>query len=190
MPSTYQAISLSRRSFLTIGALSAGAIAATGVVGSLSGCSHPQTTASGFSFLRSADLALFSALIPVVLGNLVHSDSQNYQALVVNILKNVDGACAKLGAKAQTDIHKLLDLLDGRITRWLTTGIYGDWVNVSPADMNQFLLRWHDSSISPFNAGYRVLSKLVAVSYFALPESHQHAGYPGPLAMMYQVVNS
>lgn len=190
MSVTYQHLPLSRRSFLRLGVLGTTAVATTGVIGSLSGCSSPSGSAPGFSFLRSGDLQLFTALIPVVLGDMVHSDSHNYQALAVNILKGVDGACANLGVKAQTEIHKLLDLLDGRITRWLTTGIYGDWNKVSPADMNHFLLRWRDSSISPFNAGYRVLSKLVAVSYFALPESRQQAGYPGPLAMMYQVVNS
>jgi hypothetical protein len=190
MSATYHHLALSRRSFLRLGVVGTTAVAATGVVGSLAGCSSPSTPASGFSFLRGGDLSLFTALIPVVLGDMVHHDDHNYQALVVNILKNVDGACANLGVKAQGEILKLLDLLDGRITRWLTTGIYGDWAKVSPADMNHFLMRWHDSSMSPFNAGYRVLSKLVAVSYFNLPESRQYAGYPGPLAMMYQAVNS
>lgn len=189
MSATYHHLALSRRSFLRLGAAGITVAATTGVVGSLAGCSS-KTGAPGFVFLRSGDLTLFSALIPVVLGDMVHSDSHNYQALVVNILKNIDGACANLGGKAQGEIHKLLDLLDGRITRWLTTGIYGDWAKVSAADMNNFLLRWHNSSIGPFNAGYRVLSKLVAVSYFNLPESRQYAGYPGPLAMMYQAVNS
>ncbi|PTQ88407.1 hypothetical protein [Agitococcus lubricus] len=190
MSINYQHLAISRRSFLRLGVVGAATVASVGTVASLSGCSQqPTTLAKGFSFLRTEDLALFTALIPVVLGNLVQTDSHNYQALVVNILKGVDGACANLGVKAQGEIYKLLDLLAGRITRWLTTGIYGDWIKASPDDMNNFLARWHGSSIAPFNAGYRVLSKLVSVSYFGLPESRQHAGY-SPLAMMYQAVNS
>jgi hypothetical protein len=182
---------LSRRSFLGLGLTGAVALSSTGVVTTLTGCStQPASAAKGFSFLRDGDLQLFKALIPAVLGDAIHTDSHNYQALVTNILQKVDGACANLGNKAQTEVHKLLDLLDTRLTRWLTTGIYAHWADVSVSDMNKFLVRWRDSSIGPFNAGYRVLSKLVAVSYYGLPESRAYSGYPGPLAAMYQVVNA
>lgn len=182
---------LSRRSFLGLGLTGALALGSTGAVATLTGCSNqPSTAAKGFSFLHSGDLQLFKALIPAVLGDVIQTDSHNYQALVTNILQKVDGACASLGDKAQIDIRKLLDLLDSRFTRWLTTGIYAPWADVDTADMNHFLVRWRDSSISPFNAGYRVLSKLTSVSYYSLPESRPHAGYPGPLAAMYQVVNA
>jgi len=151
---------------------------------------HPPSSASkGFNFLRDNDLKLFSALTPVVLNGMIQTQSHNYQALTTNILKNIDGACANLGSKAQGEIYKLLDLLDGRITRWLTTGVWDTWPQTTAEQVNQFLSRWHGSSIGPFNAGYRVLSKLVAVSYFSLPEAQQYTGYT-PLASMYQVVNS
>jgi len=187
--STYQAHALSRRTFLRLGTWGTLAIATTsGAV--LTACSSaPPTASKGFSFLRDGDLSLFSALIPVVLGDMIHSQSHNYQALVVNILKNIDGACANLGNKAQTEIYKLLDLLDGKITRWLTTGVYAGWPQATPEQVKNFLNRWQSSSISPFNAGYRVLSKLVAVSYFSLPEAQQYTGYTH-LASMYQAVNS
>ncbi len=186
-----EAARLSRRSFLGLGLAGAVALGSTGVVTTLSGCSNqPATAAKGFSFLREGDLQLFKALIPAVLGDVIHTDSHDYQALVTNILQKVDGACANLGNKAQTEVHKLLDLLDTRLTRWLTTGIYAHWPDVSTADMNKFLVRWRDSSIGPFNAGYRVLSKLVSVSYYSLPESRVYSGYPGPLAALYQVVNA
>lgn len=183
-------VAISRRSFLRFSALGTTAVATTGVVGSLSGCSNPPNAAKGFSFLRDGDLQLFTALIPVVVGDVLQTESHNYQALVVNILRRVDGACAALGNHAQGEIHKLLDLLDGRITRWLTTGVSAKWPETKHEDVSHFLIRWRDSSISPFNAGYRVLSKLVAVSYYSLPESKIYSGYPGPMASMYQVVNA
>ncbi|HNL36777.1 MAG TPA: hypothetical protein PKI88_06695, partial [Agitococcus sp.] len=75
------------------------------------------------------------------------------------------------------------------ITRWLTTGVLDTWQQASPEDVNHFLQRWQSSSISPFNAGYRVLSKLVAVSYFSLPEAQAQSGY-NHLPALYQAINS
>ena len=183
-------IAFSRRSFLRFSAIGTTAVVSTGVVGSLTACSSQSSTAKGFTFLRDGDLKLFTALIPVVVGDVLKTDTHNYQALIINILQKVDGACAALGNHAQNEIHKLLDLLDGRITRWLTTGVSAKWEATTHGDISNFLIRWRDSSISPFNAGYRVLSKLVAVSYYSLPESKIYSGYPGPMAAMYQVVNA
>lgn len=187
--STYQAHALSRRTFLRLGTWGTLAIATTSGTALTACSSAPPTASKGFSFLRDGDLSLFSALIPVVLGDMVHSQSHNYQALVVNILKNIDGACASLAYKAQSEIYKLLDLLNGRVTRWLTTGVWDRWQQAGSTEVNNFLQRWQSSSIGPFNAGYRVLSKLVAVSYFGLPEAQAQSGYTH-LASLYQAVNS
>lgn len=182
-------ILLSRRAFLLNGTV--GTIALTTATSStLTACSSaPPSPSKGFNFLRDGDLTLFSALIPVALAGMIETDTPNYQALQINILKNVDGACANLGYKAQTEIYKLLDLLDGRITRWLTTGVWGVWQQASPTEVNAFLERWQSSSIGPFNAGYRVLSKLVVVSYFSLPEAQAQSGY-SHLPSFYQAINS
>ena len=105
-------IAFSRRSFLRFSAIGTTAVVSTGVVGSLTACSSPSSTAKGFTFLRDGDLKLFTALIPVVVGDVLKTDSHNYQALIINILQKIDGACAALGNHAQNEIHKLLDLLD------------------------------------------------------------------------------
>ncbi len=116
-------VTFSRRSFLRFSAIGTTAVVSTGVIGSLTACSSQPKAVKGFTFLREGDLKLFTALIPVVVGDVLQTDSHNYQALIINILQKVDGACAALGNHAQNEIHKLLDLLDGRITRWLTTGV-------------------------------------------------------------------
>ncbi|HNA20278.1 MAG TPA: hypothetical protein PLN40_02535 [Agitococcus sp.] len=180
---------LSRRAFLRTSTIGTIALT-TATTSTLTACSStPSTPSKGFNFLREGDLKLFSALIPVVLHSMIQTETPNYQALQINILKNVDGACSNLAYKAQTEIYKLLDLLDGRITRWLTTGVLDTWQQASPEDVNHFLQRWQSSSISPFNAGYRVLSKLVAVSYFSLPEAQAQSGY-NHLPALYQAINS
>lgn len=180
---------LSRRAFLANSAVGTLALT-TATTSTLTAChAAPPSPSKGFSFLREEDLTLFVALIPVVLQGMIQTQTPNYQALQINILKNVDGACASLAYKAQSEIYKLLDLLNGRVTRWLTTGVWDRWQQAGSTEVNNFLQRWQSSSIGPFNAGYRVLSKLVAVSYFGLPEAQAQSGYTH-LASLYQAVNS
>ena len=90
-------VALSRRSFLRFSAIGTTAVVSTGVIGSLTACSSQPNAAKGFTFLRDGDLKLFTALIPVVVGDVMQTDSHNHQALIINILQRVDGACAALG---------------------------------------------------------------------------------------------
>lgn len=185
------ALLLSRRSLLRLGVIGTVALTSTSLVASLSGCSsRKEASAKGFSFLRDADTRLFKALIPVVLGDVIKTGDSHYQALEIHVLKNVDGALANLGAPAQGELLKLFDLLHMRATRWLTTGVWADWHQASADDMQSFLKRWQNSSVGPFNAGYRVMTKLVAVSYYSLNESWRFSGYPGPMPALYQAANA
>lgn len=185
------ALLLTRRSVLRLGVFGAVALSSTSLVASLSGCSRRQEAASqGFGFLRDADVELFKALIPVVLDDVVKHGDSHYQALETHVLKNVGGALAGLGAPAQGELLKLFDLLHMRGTRWLTTGVWAPWRDAGQDDIRHFLNRWHDSAIGPFNAGYRVMTKLVSISYFSLPESWRFSGYPGPLPSLFQAANA
>lgn len=190
-PDTADSDFLSRRSFLKLGVAGTVVLSSTSMVAGLTGCSSRQEAAAqGFAFLRDADLQLFKALLPAVLGDVVHADDTHYHALEGQMLLGIDGACANLGQPAQGELTKLFDLLHLRLARWLTTGIYAPWAEASQTDLHAFLQRWRSSSLGLFNAGYRVLTKLVTVTYYSLPESRRYSGYPGPLANVYQIVNS
>lgn len=186
---------LSRRSLFRLGAWGAAAALGSGMAaGSLTACStQPDAPAQGFTFLHSGDLALFSALIPVLLHGMLPAadvaDAASTQQLREKILKNIDTTCFSLGDKAQQEIRKLLGLLGNPLARWLTTGIWGGWATASAADVDRFMQRWQSSSLGPFNAGFRVLTKLVMASYFGLAESRSYAGYT-PLPVLYAEVNS
>ncbi len=183
---------LSRRSLFRLGTWGAAAALGSGMaVGSLTGCStRPEEPTQGFTFLQSGDLRLFTALIPVLLRDMLPTtDAASTPQLIEKILKSIDATCSSLGDKAQQEIRKLLGLLNNPVTRWLTTGIWGDWATASAADVDRFMQRWHASSLGPFNAGFRVLSKLVVASYFGLTESRKYAGYT-PLPVLYAEVNS
>lgn len=182
---------LSRRSFLKFGLVGGAALSVTGVAAGLTGCSKREVaTAKGFRFLRDADIALFKALIPVILAGQVKAGDSHYHVVENQVLSNIDGAGSKLNTFTQGEVYKLFDLLHMRATRWLTTGIWADWSAAATADIEAFLKRWQSSSVSVFNTGYRLLTKLVAVSWYLTPDSWPAAGYPGPLKSLYDAANS
>ncbi len=184
-------IDLTRRSFLKLGLAGSVVLGGVSLTATLTGCgAREQAVAQGFGFLRDADVVLFRALTPVVLGEALPADSARREALIAETLKRVDIAGLLVYAPAQAELYKLFDLLHLRVTRWLTTGVSAPWDKASAEDITCFLERWRDSSISAFNAGYRFLTKLVATSYFGIPETFPLSGYPGPLEWVYKAVNT
>lgn len=182
---------LTRRSFLKLGVAGGVALGTTSLVAGLAGCGkREEAIAQGFAFLRDADVALFRALTPVVLGDALPTDATRRESLTAEILRRIDGACFLLEPNAQGEVLKLFDLLHMRVTRWLTTGVSAPWAEASADDITRFLERWRDSSIGAFNAGYRLLTKLVAASYYAIPATWTLSGYPGPLEAVYKLVNA
>ncbi len=180
-----------RRSFLKLGVMGTLAFGTIGLSAGLAGCHRQgEASAQGFKFLRDADLKLFRALIPAVTRGTLPEDAGTRETRVVEILRRVDLSCWHLSAPAQGELLKLFDLLNMGITRRLAAGVSSPWDQASEDDVDAFLNRWRSSSIGPFNAGYRVLGKLVAVSNYSIPALWPMAGYPGPLDYMYKAVNS
>ena len=105
------------------------------------------------------------------------------------MVHGVDGSCAALDLGSRTELRKLLDLLAITPVRYLLAGI-GDWKAASPADIDAFLNRWRSSRFGTLNAGAGVLIKLTASNFYLLPESWPSTGYPGPLAYVFQAINT
>ncbi|MEK6806611.1 MAG: hypothetical protein AABY95_08180 [Pseudomonadota bacterium] len=176
---------MDRRSFLKLSLAGSAALSAAGLTATLTGCSGAPTPATGFQFLRDADVTLFRALIPQVLDGIALD-----AAAAEECLRRIDLGCFLLEAPAQSEVRKLFDLLNTGLLRRLTTGVSKSWDQAGAEEVQTFLARWHDSSVGLFNAGYRVLVKLVSVSYFCMPQSRKFSGYPGPLDYMYKAVNA
>lgn len=181
---------ITRRSFLKVGASGTVLLGMAGLSASLSGCSGAVQAEQGYGFLREADVVLLRALMPALLAGSLPADAAERSDRLDATLLRFDATCLRLEPPAQRVLQQLFDLLNGSLTRRLTTGITTPWSEVSEADAEAFLQRWRTSSVSLFNAGYKGLVKLVSVSHFGLPDTWKQAGYPGPLAVMYQAVNS
>ncbi|TXH02805.1 MAG: hypothetical protein E6R07_14070 [Nevskiaceae bacterium] len=180
-----------RRSLLKLGLAGSLALGTVSLGAGLSGCGRrEEAAAQGYRFLRDADLVLFRGLIPAVTASTLPTEAAAREARFAEILHRIDGSCLRLGAPAQKEVRKLFDLLNFGLTRRLAAGVSSPWSEVSEADALAFLDRWRSSSIGLFNAGYRVLTKLIAVANYGTPAVWASAGYPGPLDWMYKAVNS
>ena len=178
---------LARRDFLKIGA---GFSLALTVAAVLPGCSSGGNgTAPGMAFLQPADLELLTALAPVVVLDLKTLDAAESARRLKLTLVNIDATCAGLGVHSRGELRKLFDLLAIAPLRYVLTGV-GAWKAASPEMLAAFLDRWRGSSLATLNSGGNVLVRLVAGSYYAIPETFASVGYPGPLAAMYQAVNA
>ncbi len=178
---------LARRDFLKVGA---GFSLALTVAAVLPGCSDARKApAQGYAFLQAADVELFSAIAPVVVLDLTKLDAAERDRRTQLTLANIDGTCTALDSHSRGELRKLFDLLAIAPLRYVLTGV-GAWNETKAETLVAFLERWRGSSIATLNSGGNVLVRLVAGSYYVIPETFASVGYPGPLAAMFQAVNA
>lgn len=181
------AMALHRRDFLKLSAGSAALLSAGALTATLAGCAKAQTPAKGYAFLRDADLALFTALTPAVLGNML--PVQDRAAHIERVLQGVDATAARVLLPSQKALYQLFDLLNTGLTRRLTTGVSSPWAEAEPEQITAFLSRWQTSSISLFNAGYRGLIKFITGAWVGTDAGLKATGYPGPWKPMFDAIH-
>ena len=181
---------LSRREFLKMGIGFSVMLRCAGVLGAIGGCSkEAKAPARTFAFLEEGDLALFGALAPAVVLDFAQLEATKRAQRLDQVLHSLDAKCNALSLSARQELRKLLDLLAIAPLRYLLAGV-GTWNEASIEMLQNFLGRWRGSRFATLNSGGNVLVKLIASSYYVLPETWQASGYPGPLDRMYKTVNS
>ncbi|BAV77983.1 twin-arginine translocation pathway signal protein [Pseudomonas chlororaphis subsp. aurantiaca] len=176
-PSLPAAPVLSRRGLLKIGLCASAFLTTAGLGASLSGCSS-GTAASGFAALRSSDLPVLRALIPVMLDGAVVAEK--LPAALDATLNSLDHSLDHLSPEMLKLTRQLFDVLGMGITRGPLTGIWGSWENANADDIRHFLERWKNSSLSLLRMGHASLLQLVMMAWYSRAESWAHCGYPGP----------
>jgi hypothetical protein len=177
---------LPRRDFLKVGF---GFSLALTLAATLPGCSGgAKAPAPGLAFLQPQDVALFIAIIPVVVLDLGTRPAAEQRALLQQTLANIDGTCAGLDVFSRGELRTLFDLLANGPLRYVLTGV-GAWNEASTEDLLAFLGRWRGSRLATLNAGGNVLVRLVAGSYYVIPATFASVGYPGPFEVMFNAVN-
>jgi hypothetical protein len=168
---------LSRRGLLKVGLLGSAFLATAGLTASLSGCSA-STPKAGFAVIRESDLAFLHALIPVLLESAVAPEKM--PQAVAATLESLDYSLNHLSPAMLKLTVQLFDVLAMPIARGPLTGVWGSWQNASRGDVQLFLQRWQNSSISLLRMGHASLLQLVMMAWYSRPESWTHCGYPGP----------
>ena len=176
-PSLSDTPALSRRGLLKFSLGASAFLATAGLGASLSGCSS-SNPASGFAILRSSDLEFLRAVIPVMLDGAVAVDKM--PAAVDQTLHCLDNGLNHLSPEMLKLTRQLFDVLGMAVTRGPLTGIWGSWENASSEEIQRFLDRWENSSLSLLRMGHSSLLQMVMMAWYSRAESWVHCGYPGP----------
>lgn len=138
---------------------------------------NPQ---SPYAFLSKQDAIMLSAMFPAMIADNWPATAAEQRQAEADTLQSIDAFLVRLGAFNQTEIRKLFDLLQMRVARGLTTGIWRDWDKTGTEQIEQFLQGWKHSSISLFNSGYNGLSDIICFAWYSRPEHTRDFGYAGP----------
>lgn len=165
-----------RRNFMKLSASGAAALSTMSTGAWLSGCTSSEA-APGMRFLRPEDVEMLTALTPAVMaGQIGPGDTEK-------IKQTVGSFDELLGDTSQIVVDLLLqafDVLNFTPTRGLTTGQWARWSKASVEDADQALARLRGSSIGLLNAIYAAVIRMIASSYYVIPENDASTGYPGP----------
>lgn len=174
---------MDRRNFLKLGLLSSAVLTSVGLAGSLVGCSDQAPLASGtknWKVLRSQDRTFLRSVAPVMLKGALPDNQAAQTRAIETMVENIDLAIFNLGPHSKKQMLDLFTLLDMSVTRGLSTGVWSSWDKASPAEIDVFLHRWRDSSISLLRLAYNGLNKLMVATWYGQPDSWQTVQYPGP----------
>lgn len=176
---TLQATTLSRRHFLKTGAMGSMLLATGSAAALLTGCAQAQP-ATGYVFLRDAEITVLRAVIPSVLAGTL-PEGKGQAVALNNSLKSLDQLLANSSIAVGDQIHQLFALLSMAPTRIAMAGVWSDWPDASRVDVDAFLLRWRDSRLELLRGAYLGLSKIINVAWYLLPESYAAVGYSAPV---------
>lgn len=174
-----KALPTTRRGFLQLGLMGTATLALGSTVATLTGCTSPLEQNSEYKFLQPNDREFFAALIPVVL-NKGFPGELSHDAAIKRTLLALDDLIYTLQYHNRIQMRQLFDALSFAPIRIAAGASWASWKDMSPKQVDEFLVGWRDSMLQPKRMGYVSLSKLIGISWYAQPESFVSTGYPGP----------
>lgn len=174
-----QALPTSRRGFLQLGLMGTATLALGSTVATLTGCTSKMEENSDYKFLTPTDREFFAALIPIVL-NKGFPAKMDYDAAIRRTLLALDDLIYTLQYHNQFQMRLLFNVLAVAPIRIAAGAAWASWQDMSPKQVDDFLISWRDSMIPIKRMGYVSLSKLIGISWYAQPEAYASSGYPGP----------
>lgn len=170
---------MDRRNFLKLGLASSVVLSSVGLTATLTGCSERLPANTGWNVLREQDRVFLRRIAPVMLNGALPADDLARAQGIESMLRYMDTAIHGLGPHNKKQLSDLFMLVDMRVTRGLATGVWSTWQDASDADIEQFLIRWRDSSIALLRLAYNGLNKLMAATWYGQSAAWPAAQFPG-----------
>jgi hypothetical protein len=166
---------MERRSLLTLGAISAAALALGG--GALAllkpGLHEARLSNAGREVFAGVSRALLDGSLP--------SGAQELSSALDALLGRIDAVVAALAPHAQSELSQLLALLASSGGRRALAGLGEPWQSASIPDIERALQAMRVSGIGLRQQAYQALHDIVGGAYFSDAQTWSMLGYPGPL---------
>jgi hypothetical protein len=168
-------MALSRRRFLTIGAVAALALAAGGGI-------YRLATRQPHRFVLDGEArAAIDAIVPAMLAGALPPGDAERRAAIPLATESVHQAILGLPLATQQEIQDLFGLLALGPARRLLAGVPVSWSDASAAQVDAFLQDWRAHRFATLQVAYHALHDLVLGAWYADPSAWPAIGYPGPL---------
>jgi len=166
-----------RRDFLKLSLAGAATVSTVSFGATVTGCSS-SSPASGMKHLRIEDVALLSALTPVIMAGKVSPDDEPG---IASVVQSFDTLLDDTSPAVVSSVLQAFDLLNLGLTRGLATGQWRSWQKASYDDAQSALFRLRDSSIGLLNAIYAAVIRLTISAYYLIEENAAATGYRPPI---------
>lgn len=164
---------MQRRSLLTLGAISATALAGGAFALLQPGLREGSLSAAGRRVFSGASRALLDGSLP--------AGSEALQTALDGLLARIDVLVAALPLHAQSELSRLLAVLSSAGGRRALAGVGQPWESAAVADIQQALQSMRVSRVSLRQQAYQALHDIVGSAYFSDAATWSLLGYPGPL---------
>ena len=120
---------------------------------------------------------VLKALIPIFLGpkSFEVYGHKDLDGFLTDLEKTISG----LPRYTQKEVFLLFDLLQGRVTRFVITGIWSPFSQCTREELESALLDWSGSSLGLRRNAYEGLRDLILGTWYAHPSRWAQIGYPG-----------
>lgn len=173
---------LSRRQLLGFGLLGGATLAGAGWIGMAPATGVLDDPGHRYGVLGASDRAVLAAVVPVLLAGALPETGRD--GLILDIVRDVDGAIGLLPLRTQAELRQLFDLLSGKLGRVVLAGVRADWGHADAATIDAFLSDWRNSYLDLLKTAYAGLHDLVLGVWYGNPAAWPGIHYPGPLPIL------
>ena len=169
----------SRRRFLATGLAGAVVLGGAGLLAARPGRARVPDQ-GGFAFLRPPDRLIMGAIAPVLLEGALPAGEGERELALAEVVAGVDRAFAVLPATTRAEARQLFDLMELAPARVLLAGLWRDWNEAAPDDLDRALRSWRNSRFDLLRTAYLALHEVTVFAWYANPRAWPAMGYDGP----------